>query len=577
MTNAPALLSDLQADLQRVLDWLDDHADEYRKRKSFYDGTRAEVSTSPVIRKLIAAGQIQSPIALAHIPVDALMDKVELVSITSKDSSAKNVLSALWDANDVEDESDDWATKAAYFGDYYVISDPADMLDENGTASTATIIGSSPVTTVMLYEPRDSRTPDFAGKVWKHKKVWCASLFYDDVTVSLVTLAATESNGSKAEDFVFDLDDEGNEGSERQAHPGGKPLVTHIPIDGKPYGKPVHGKAFGPQDALTKVSAVNLANVDGQGFAARWAIADPMAEIDDDIDDDFGTAGPDTQAGDWSEDGLQSPTTGLSSQRVRTMPGAISLLRGINSVGQFAATGSDDFLKNMDWYVRIMAVATGTPIFEFDMNGSAISGEARRRAEGRITKHARKVIRALSVAYANLADLNLALLGVTADVEVTFRPVENQTDSDGLDLISKKIATGVPIAQAFLEAGYTVEQTDKWFPEGQPNIDPTTLTVLAKALFDLGNAKTLGVISDVELADMLPTILTGARNEGDGLLEVGPRFGPGGGTTGQGGATPPPGEIPAGTVFTPPVPAAAAVVPPVVPAAAKPPVVVPPK
>jgi hypothetical protein len=40
------------------------------------------------------------------------------------------------------------------------------------------------------------------------------------------------------------------------------------------------------------------------------------------------------------------------------------------------------------------------------------------------------------------------------------------------------------------------------------------LTSLADALGKLGNAKTLGVITDDELRAMLPEILTAARNEG---------------------------------------------------------------
>jgi hypothetical protein len=73
---------------------------------------------------------------------------------------------------------------------------------------------------------------------------------------------------------------------------GWPPLLIHLRVDGQPYGRPIHAKAFGPQDAITKISATNLSTVDAQGFPTRYALLDPMAEIDDDLDDEFGTDGP---------------------------------------------------------------------------------------------------------------------------------------------------------------------------------------------------------------------------------------------------------------------------------------------
>ena len=101
-----------------------------------------------------------------------------------------------------------------------------------------------------------------------------------------------------------------------------------------------------------------------------------------------------------------------------------------------------------------------------------------------------------------------------AVVTATFNPSETSTDLDGLQLVSAKIKAGVPVTQALLEAGYTDEKVEEWYPEGEPHVTPELLGILAAALGQLGQAKTLGVITDVELADMLPSILTAARNEG---------------------------------------------------------------
>ena len=100
---------------------------------------------------------------------------------------------------------------------------------------------------------------------------------------------------------------------------------------------------------------------------------------------------------------------------------------------------------------------------------------------------------------------------------MTFNPSETSTDKDGLELVSAKVKAGVPLRQALREAGYTDELVLEWYPLDAPAISPETLASLATALQALGNARTLGVITDDELRAMLPEILTAARNEGPAI------------------------------------------------------------
>jgi hypothetical protein len=236
----------------------------------------------------------------------------------------------------------------------------------------------------------------------------------------------------------------------------------------------------------------------------------------------------------------------------------------MKEVGQFDAAETDTFLKNLDWYVRVMAVATGTPLFEFDLDGEQPSGEARRRAEGRINKHAAKVIRALASGYRKLGDTLLGIHGETAVVTATFQPVESSTDKDGLELVGLKVLNGVPLRIALIEAGYTDEQVDEWWPEPKGGeTAPASLAMiqaLAEALGKLGTAKTLGVITDEELVDLIPMFLTGARNEGgspvegDELVTAAEKVTPIGAQP-QPLGTPPQAVSPSGTPVPPPPPA----------------------
>lgn len=509
MTDAPDSLDALRRDLARALKLIDDKAPEYKRAKLYGEGKAPEIAESGVARRIIEQSE-HTPISFAHIPVDVIADKIELASITAPEAQAAAALESWMDANDIDDESADWIHKACMFGDYYVIIDPSEE-DEEGRAivETADTIGSSPLTTVVVYDKKTQRRAEYGAKTWDAGTPAAprtrAVLYYDDGSVKLISRIG--SKGSGAEDFELDFDEEPEDAW--VFHNGDRMLIKHLAVGGKPYGVPVHRRAWGFQDAITKISANNLVNVDAQGLPSRWALLDPAAEIDDDIDDDFGTDGPTTPVG--KRDGMTKAT---KTSRVRTIPGAISMLRGVKSVGTFDAGESDPFLKNLDWYVRGMAVATGIALFEFDLTGEQPSGESRRRAEGRANRRAAKIKRQAEAFFRDIADTVLGLAGIVGKVAVTFNPSETATDKEGLELVAAKVAAGVPLRQALREAGYADELVREWYPDGAPAVSPTTLAALATALAALGNAKTLGVITDDELAAMLPEILTGARGEG---------------------------------------------------------------
>ncbi len=511
MADAPDSLLDLRKDLKRAVKIMDERRDDYVLGRDFYTGDRVEVAASKYVRKVINETADAFPISLAHIPVDVIVDMVELTSMDTKDAGDAKLLATVGEANDIEDGAEDWLRKAAYFGDYYAIIDPTEE-DGSGNVRPESVkwIGSSPLTTIVVYDEADERTPLYGVKVWNKGKAWHARIYYDDCTVKLITDDGVSAPDAKQ----FDLDYDPEVGPEDAFifHEGGRQLVNHLAIDGHPYGVPLHRKAWGPQDAITKISAGNLANLEGIALPARWALLDPMAEIDDDIDADFGTNGPGTVAGSATDDGR---TRAADGGKVRSVPGGISYLRGIKQVGTFESGDGSVFLANQDWYTRAMAVATGIPLFEFDLAGDQPSGESRRRAMARALKKAKRVRRAMGGFLTALAETTLAVLGKSgAIVTATFYPIETSTDQEGIELVGLKIKNGVPVRVALLEAGYTNVQVEEWWPDDAPAVTYDILTQLGTALAQLGTAKTLGVIDDSELAAMLPTILTVARNEG---------------------------------------------------------------
>src|ERR1041385_5811971 len=126
MANAPEDLQSVQRDLSRAFVLIDVQREKHTVGQEMYDGTRQEVAASRAIRDLIQRNDgDKHTLSIAHVPVDALFDRVELQGVTAEDEAANLVLTTVQDANDLEDEYDDWHRKAGYFGDYYVIVDPA--------------------------------------------------------------------------------------------------------------------------------------------------------------------------------------------------------------------------------------------------------------------------------------------------------------------------------------------------------------------------------------------------------------------------------------------------------------------
>lgn len=514
--DAPETLADLQEHLRRALKVIADRTELYTEAKEYYDGTHAEVFDSTAAESVVSQSK-KTPVSFAHIPVDTLSEKIDLSSVVAADANAMRALVAWLDANEIEDEATDWVRLACTFGDYYVVTDPLGE-DEDGTAlpDEVTAIGMSPLSTVVVYDKKTGRTKQYGAHFWDagstDQPVTRAWLYYDDCSVKL---RADGKNVTSADEFTLDVEVGGDYEDAFIDNEAGKMLISHLAIGSKPYGTPVHKKAWGPQDAITKISANNLVNVDAQGLPSRWALMDPTAEIDDDMDDDFGTDGPSTSAAD--SDGRRGATNG---RRTRLVPGAVEYLRGVKETGTYDSGDSDPFLSNMDWYVRAMAVATGIPLFEFDLKGEQPSGESRRRAEGRANRTAKRIKRNFGAFVEELADLMLTLVGHPSEVTVTFTPSETATDKDGLELVALKMKNGVPLRQALLEAGYTDEQVEEWYPKGTPAFSPDVASTIAETLSKLGSAKTLGAITTAGIEAMIPELFEYAALVEEGGIET---------------------------------------------------------
>lgn len=538
MSLAPDTVADVFVDFARGLKKIKDGRPTYEEREQYYQGKRSEVITHPRLKRILDRYGDAFRLNYAAVPCDALADRIDLQSLTTGDDRLDLFLrERLWEPNSLDDDADDYHLHAYYLGDYYVIAEAIDSeeddVDEDDDDETGTGLGTveltpkDPFSTVIVYQRSNSRRPDFAVQLIERDPDaaggldYDALVYYDDCTWAFTTKEGTSKDGLwKVESWELDMDedDDGNPDpiTNVVADDKGKPLfpVFHFRPDQKPYGKPVNAKMFGPQDAITKVQATQMAAMDYYGFPQRFATVAPDAEDDDDIDDDFGDDG--TVFGDLEGD-IDSRNSGrpAGQSKLSSDPGGLWMLRGVKNAGQFEPANPEGFLKPLAFQIRAGATLSRTPLYEFDLEGAGDqpSGEARRRADAPITKHADKIKGQFSAVWGAIGTYALAALGEAKGKKVTavWAPTETATDKEGMELVALKVENGLPVRQALIEAGYTQAQVEEWLPIDEANglampLSPDGVAKLAEALRNLGQAKNLGAVTDDQLRRLFHSV-----------------------------------------------------------------------
>lgn len=546
MAKSPDDEDDVRKDLQRALKELDNSIAEYEKRQSYYDGVVGEFIAHPTLKALLAKYGEGFGLNYACIPADALIDRVDLQGLRTGDKATDDKLKKdLWDANDLDDGADDFHLKAAYLGDYYAIEwpRPAEEDDDTDSPEVIEVIGKHPTQARIVYSRENSRIALFGISRWRegigNDARWRVNLFYDDAihefesdkapssdSPTAGVRAGTTTGGNDQKDYSYvqagqlgsdgePLQDEtGDEviGDAITFHEYGFPM-HHFRPDSKPYGTPVNIRAYGPQDAITKINATAMAALDYQGFPQRYALMDPLAEEGDDIDDDF------LETGAGTVDGDDRHTEVSGGSKLSNVPGGLWMLRGLKGAGQFDSGDPKNFLEPEEFQIRAAATLTRTPLYEFSLDeGGVPSGEARRRADGPINKHAKKVMGSYGQPWSGVGMWALRYWGLTASkrVEAVWLPSEVGLDKDGLLLVASKVEQGVTPRQALLEAGYTDDQLDSMglaeTNEGDgylSQMTPALLSSISVSLKNLAAATTLagdGSIPADKMTEMLARI-----------------------------------------------------------------------
>jgi hypothetical protein len=220
-------------------------------------------------------------------------------------------------------------------------------------------------------------------------------------------------------------------------NPWGEVPVFHFRTT-KPYGRPEHVDAYGPQDAINKLVVTHMNTVDYQGAPQRYALSG---------------GGNSAEFEDFNEDGTEAENLGM----LKNGPGELWYLKGVSKVGEFAPADHKVFTEPVRDFVRSMASITNTPLHYFERTGSVPSGESLRTAEAPLLKKVED--RQISFG-STWADMFRFILKIDneqePDVQVDWKAVESMDSLDAWEVAVKKRIVGVSLEQVLVEMGYNI-------------------------------------------------------------------------------------------------------------------------
>jgi hypothetical protein len=431
---------------------------EYERAESFYEGMIEEAYSSPKVARLLSRFGLNDlpTLNLAHIAVDAVIDQLHLNSVTTEDNTLDNVLDDLRDANDLDEEFPILMQNAGKFGDAYLFVWPS--TDESGNTVGVRMEPQDPRVARVFYSEENPTVMDRAIQSWetgaRDTLVVRVNLYYADHIERWCHRGKVPKNPKTAKWVPFTED-----GSPAYIpNPFGQVPYFHYRTS-RPYGRPLHKDAYGPQLYINKLVTSHLATVDYQSFPQRYALVDPTADLGGSESGGYDEEHP--------EDGM-SPEGDAQSQ-LDTSPSAVWNLDGYKEVGQFEAANPDVFLKPFDRYIKAMAQATQIPFQAFDSTGDAISGESRRVANEPLYVRVENLQRMFGSTHKKAYRFALEILGEEAeDLSVNWKPVRNINDLNGIQMLLLKKQLGVPDDVLLAEAGYNSADIDSWLAEATP-------------------------------------------------------------------------------------------------------------
>lgn len=412
-------------DIKLALDQIIAKREGYNMAEAYYEGVNQEVFAHQRWFRLFRNERSNFRFNFSKTVVDAVHNRLEIEQVETDSATADKYFEELLDQPDLKMDINEIHRNALVYGDAYAIVWP----DETGKMA---IDYNSPLTTTMVYDQENPRIKSFATKMWQitdaaNRKVIKINMYYPDRIEKYEGLGEIDSlNGVPNLQLI-----------ETVVNPWNEIPVFHFRTH-KPYGRPEHADAFGPQDAINKLISTHMYTVDYQGAPQRYALSN---------------GGTSNEFDDFSEDDTARENIGA----LQNGPGQLWYLQGVSSVGQFPAADPATFTNPVNEFVADMAAITSTPIHYFSSTTYLPSGQALRVAEAPLTKKVENRQMAFESTWKDLFLFMLRIDGIVANIDIDWKPIETVDAVDNWDVAVRKKSVGMPLEQILLELGYDGE------------------------------------------------------------------------------------------------------------------------
>ncbi len=441
------------SDINNAFEAITAKSEEYHRADAYYDGTNKEVFANQRWFRMFRYEGSDFRFNFSKTVVDSVLNRLEVAQVQTTSASADAYINQIWEQTDLKIDMNEIHRKALVYGDCYAIVWP----DMNGQLA---IDYNSPLHTTIIYDEENPRVKSYAAKMWQvtqsDKKIIRMNMYYPDRIEKYESMGDLEII-THAPDFVL---------TEVIPNPWGEIPVFHFRTN-KPFGRPEHADAYGPQDAINKLISTHMYTVDYQGAPQRYALSN---------------GGNASEFEDFSQDDTARENLGS----LQNGPGQLWYLQGVSAVGQFAAADPDTFTKPVIEFVNAMAAITSTPTHYFAKGSYIPSGEALRVSEAPLTKKVLNRQLAFGSAWRDLFKFMIRVEGIQADIEIIWKSAETVDSVDSWDIAVRKKSVGMPLEQILLELGYDAEiaaqVAEASIAATGPQTDPTEVALRGTGL-----------------------------------------------------------------------------------------------
>ena len=439
----------------------------YAQAESMYDGEVDEVLGSKKLRELFGDQGKKFRVNYARTPVDVLVERTKIQGWTCEDSQQLAAIEQVWTDNELGIEAKDVSLKAYEYGDSYLIAWPEE--DDPDFPGGVSVYQHGPKHVRVFYDEEKPRKKRCAAHRWQvvgtgdnglGKGTWQrVNLYYPDRIEQWVSKEPVLDAMGRAIQLRADAEYEPYdvEGQWPLPNPYGIVPVFHFRT-GRPYGRPEHQDAYGPQYGINKLLLSLMGAVDHAVLPQRYALTDSALEQNRPADAFEEAVGPDELTTESTTDGLDNGSS------MESGPGNVWLLSGNNvRVGQFSAADSKNFIDPMEALVQQMADVTDLPANRYHRGGQQPSGDSQRMSEVPLNNKAEDRHDQFGVTWHEFAQFICDVHGLgETDAQVAWEPPEHYSDKASWESAKLQLEAGIPFDQVMRERGYSSDVIKDW-------------------------------------------------------------------------------------------------------------------